>query len=280
MVDQGALMSESMSLHDLLLRDWGMNLPITGGWGRSPDDPIVITTDDPGAIVMAQLHTLRGLGRGRGVFWRTMGLRWENEARAIQQFKIETRELTATEIISQVENYYFDVSSLLLAGSKPLGPSLIVFRDDSGLLFPYEIGWLHHDTLVNNEPHKVGAGVTIHFKAPQTIASVYVYGIGQINSRDIRHPRILEEFENASADLMRVNPHFTPWPDREMADRLVRYYRVGEGREASLLALAAGQDRFVKVRATWLRDEFIDSVAGTFLDKVIAIAAGAQSETG
>ena len=142
---------ESITLHDLLLRDWGTELPIRGGYGRSRENPIVVTTPDAESVALAQVSALRGLGRGRGIFWRTishalLGDRWPG----IEQFKIETIELTETQITTQTENYYFDVSAMIAAHRGWQLPPVIVHRDVSGLTFPFEIGWLHltpHKTL-------------------------------------------------------------------------------------------------------------------------------------
>ena len=96
---------EPIALHDMLLRDWGTELPIRGGYGGSREDPIIITTSDADSVAATRLWTLRGLGRGRGIFWRTiahtlLGDQWPG----IERFKIETVQLTDTQIITQTEN--------------------------------------------------------------------------------------------------------------------------------------------------------------------------------
>ncbi|MBO0754206.1 MAG: hypothetical protein J2P53_18945, partial [Bradyrhizobiaceae bacterium] len=66
-------MIEDRSLHDLLLGGLGVELPIRGGYGSCREDPIVITAPDADGIAMARLLTLHALGRGRGIFWHTIG---------------------------------------------------------------------------------------------------------------------------------------------------------------------------------------------------------------
>lgn len=65
---------ERLTLHDLLLRDWGTDLPLQGGWGGSREDPIIITASDADSVAATRVVTLRGIGNGRGVFWRTISL--------------------------------------------------------------------------------------------------------------------------------------------------------------------------------------------------------------
>ena len=95
------------SLHDLLLRDWNTDLPIRGGFGQSREDPIIVDSSDQVKAAEVQMLVLRGLGRGRGIFWRCLdrhplGGQWIG----IEQFKIETVELTDNQIITRKEAYY------------------------------------------------------------------------------------------------------------------------------------------------------------------------------
>src|SRR6185437_234875 len=96
------------SLKQLLLRDWGTDLPICGGFGQSREDPVIVTATDPLNIAQTEMLVLRGLGRGRGVFWRMLernllGPSWPG----VEQLKIEVVQLTADQIITTSENYYF-----------------------------------------------------------------------------------------------------------------------------------------------------------------------------
>jgi len=61
-------LAERLTLHDMLLRDWGTDLFIRGGSGGSREDPIIITASDPSIVAETRLLTLRGIGRGRGIF--------------------------------------------------------------------------------------------------------------------------------------------------------------------------------------------------------------------
>jgi hypothetical protein len=265
---------ERISLHDLLLRDWGTELPIRGGYGQSREDPIVVTTGDADSTALTQLLTLRGLGRGRGIFWRTithalLGDQWPG----IEQFKIETIELTEKQIVTQTEHYYFDVSSMIAAHSRWQALPVIVHHDVSGLTFPYEIGWLHFDNSENHESQTPGLGHSLHYKAPGIVCSLYVYDRGRTGiPDDVTDDVIQKEFESATREIANARSNFEPWPDQAMRkDCLASFYRVGdEGRQVSLLLLTTSQGRFMKARMTWLREPFIDSAARNFVDTLLA----------
>src|SRR6516225_6532085 len=112
------MLEKRIALHDLLLGGLGAELPIRGGYGCSREDAIVITKPDADGVALTRLRTMQALGRGRGVFWRTLanallGDQWPG----IEQFKIETVRLTETQVITRTENFYFDVSVGLQPGS-------------------------------------------------------------------------------------------------------------------------------------------------------------------
>jgi len=264
---------ESITLHDLLLRDWGTELPIRGGYGQACEDPIVVTTPDAESTALTQVLVLRGLGRGRGIFWRTvthalLGDQWPG----IERFKIETIELTDKEIVTQTENYYFDVSLMIAGHQRWQALPVIVHHDVSGLTFPYEIGWLHFDNSENHEAQTPGLGHSLHYKAPGIVCSLYVYDRGHTGiPDDVTDDVIQKEFESANSEIANARPNLAAWPDQALRqDCLASFYRVGdEGREVSLLLLTTSRGRFIKVRMTWFREAFIDSAAKNFVETLL-----------
>jgi hypothetical protein len=266
-------MVEERSLHDLLLGGLGIELPIRGGYGGSREDPIIVTAPDADGAALTRFLTLHALGRGRGIFWRTvantlLGDQWPG----IEQFKIETVRLTETQMITRTENFYFDVSAAIAARRRWQSPLVIAHQDVSGLVFPFEIGWLHFDKSENNELDAPGLGHNLNYKAPGIICSLYVYdrGLPSIPD-DVANIVVQEEFETAARDIATHRPDFEALPDQPPEeDCLERYYRVGEGQQASLLWLTTSRGRFIKARVTWVRDHFIDEAAMTFIAAVLA----------
>jgi hypothetical protein len=269
------MVEERIALHDLLLRDWGTDLPIRGGYGGSREDPIVITATDADDVATTRLLTLKGLGRGRRIFWRTIAHTLLDDPRpGIEQFKIETARLTDTQIITQTENYYFDVSAMIAAQQRWLSPRVVVHHDVSGLAFPFEIGWLVFDGATNYEPHAPGLGYSVCYKAPGITATLYVYDRGMTTiPDDVAESAVQDEFERAAGEIATAQPDLhVAWADHpKNPDCLERYYRVGDDwRRASLLWLTTTRRRFLKARVTWDRDQFIDRAAQNFVSTILA----------
>ncbi len=100
-----------MELKELLKKDFGVELPISGGFGNSILNSIIIHKIDRNDKVEIEHFVLQCLGQGRGVEWEILGVETVRfEDRTIDKVKIKTRELTENEIITQTENFYFDIT--------------------------------------------------------------------------------------------------------------------------------------------------------------------------
>jgi hypothetical protein len=105
----------NLNLRELLKQDFGMDFPITGGTGNSIDNPIVFErTDSNYDYVGYEYSILKCLGIGRRITWKVISqsLLCHN-GKDIDKVKIETKETTATQIITQIENFYFDVTQCI-----------------------------------------------------------------------------------------------------------------------------------------------------------------------
>ena len=103
-----------MTLKEITLKCFGIELPISGGYGNSIDTPIIIHREVPNDYVSVEYTLLKTIGIGRGIEWKMIRqtLMSHND-RMIDQLKIETKETTETKIITQIENYYFDITECL-----------------------------------------------------------------------------------------------------------------------------------------------------------------------
>jgi hypothetical protein len=100
-----------MDLRKLLRDDFKIDFPISGGTGNSTDNPIVIHRQEPNDYTSVEYGVLRCLGIGRGIEWRLIQQSvMHHNNKTMDQLKIETKEITETEIITEVENYYFDIT--------------------------------------------------------------------------------------------------------------------------------------------------------------------------
>jgi hypothetical protein len=109
-----------MNLRELLKKDFKIDLPISGGNGNSIDNPVVVHYQHPNDYVGVEYAVFNGLYTGRrfGLLGKGSSFEWKfikqtlihHNGRKIDQMKFETKETSATEIITQVENYYFDIT--------------------------------------------------------------------------------------------------------------------------------------------------------------------------
>lgn len=105
---------EKINLRALLKADFDIDFPISGGSGGLRESPIVIHYHEPNDYVSVEYNILRCLGKGRGIEWKVIQQALLHiEGRSIDQLKIETKEITEHEVITQTENYYFDVTDCL-----------------------------------------------------------------------------------------------------------------------------------------------------------------------
>ena len=106
--------TSDINLRAMLKADFGIDLPISGGTGNSRDGPVVIHYKVPNDYVAVEYTVLNCLGMGRRVEWKLLQQALiEHIGRKLDQMKIETKKTTDIEIITQIENYYFDVTECL-----------------------------------------------------------------------------------------------------------------------------------------------------------------------
>lgn len=101
-------MEDIINLRELLKQDFDLGLPITGGSGNSKDNPIIIEpTRNP---VDVEYAVLTCLGIGRNVEWKVLGQElFTYNGKRMDKIKIEVVLLTETQIITTIENYYFQL---------------------------------------------------------------------------------------------------------------------------------------------------------------------------
>jgi hypothetical protein len=100
-----------MELKDLLNKDFGVKLPISGGFGNSMENSIIIHKVDRNDQVEIEHLVLKCLGNGRGIEWEILKVETCSYGeRKIDKIKIKTKQLTDSDIITQIENFYFDIT--------------------------------------------------------------------------------------------------------------------------------------------------------------------------
>jgi hypothetical protein len=279
--------TDETALREQIKRDFGLDLPIGSGSASSRDNPLVILASDPHDVALTEMPLLRCFGDVFEKLWRVrarvaMEGRWRN----VEQVKVETKQLTSTEVVTEETNYYFDVSALI--AGKDAGPhdprqafTPGYVDPATGILFPYEIGWMHLDKAVDNEPAHPGLGLTISYSALNIQASVYVY------SKNIEpFPEMFDlnfvtpEFDAGASDLLGFNSDVRSADDRTLTvsrggtSYLRQAFEIGA--RQSVLALTAARRSYVKLRGTWLAEPLFDEIGNEFIDAVFDLATTAS----
>ncbi|MEO6819140.1 MAG: hypothetical protein ABI266_04065 [Ginsengibacter sp.] len=103
-----------MNLKKLLLDDFNMDLPISGGIGNSIDNPFLIGKTNLSYYVGTEMAVLKYLGLGRRIEWKTIQQELlTHNSRRLDKIKIETKKTTEDQVITQIENFYFDINDCL-----------------------------------------------------------------------------------------------------------------------------------------------------------------------
>lgn len=250
----------------MLKRDFNLEPNISGGFGQTRDDPVVLLDSDPIDASMTQMQVLKGLGMGKGILWRILERNPIVVGSAnIEQIVIETKELKESEIITQQENYYFDVS-LANALGKPL-PDVIVFYDKNiNLNFPYELGWLHFSGFRDYESEVAGLGQSISYNALGIKATIYIYDNLRKDIPDNFDSFVLRhEFESAVSDLMTAHPSADTMGQFSKGKNFILQAFKVDG-SFSLIGLGAVGGMFVKLRITHDQDPVMIEISNQFID--------------
>ena len=103
-----------MNVREMLKEDFGVDLPIKGGFGNSIDNPVILIKEGQlNDYVAVEYSYLKYIGFGRRITWETLGQELITHGdRKIDKIKIKTRQPTETGLITQVENYYFDITDV------------------------------------------------------------------------------------------------------------------------------------------------------------------------
>ena len=100
-----------MNLRELIKKDFNIDFPITGNTANSQDNPIVIHRQEPNNPTSVEFGIIRCVGIARGVEWEVIDQRLiDYDGKYLDQITIETKAKTETEIITQLESYYFDIT--------------------------------------------------------------------------------------------------------------------------------------------------------------------------
>jgi hypothetical protein len=266
----------SIDLKKLLKNDFGIDLDIAGGTGGSGDDPIIVLSQSHEEALRTENMALKGLGLGRQVYWRSIGLEpIPSNSKKTYQRKIETIQLTNDQVITQKENYYFS-RERIDNPPNPISVFDVVHHDSTtGLVFPYELTWLKfEDHTVYEDPLH---GYSVAYGAMGMKSTIYVYPI------DDREPSHAEEIKNAIGDVHAMYGSDSiehDWGGVRNGTEHSDYFFIpknGNG-DTSHIHIRMYQGHFVKIRNTFVDEPVMRKIFGSYMSVLTSILKRSDSD--
>lgn len=104
-----------MSWKQLLFKNFGINLPISGGMGNSILNPIVIHKTDSNDYVSIEYSTITHICKLRNAKWETIGQKLITEnGKTVDNIQIKIQESNQENDNSEIENFYFDFTEFII----------------------------------------------------------------------------------------------------------------------------------------------------------------------
>lgn len=269
----------TVMLREMLLRDFGVDLPIAGGGGRRAD-PIVVTTATLQEAVDVQMQVHRCIGKGRQIAWRLEDTTVADPATKLVRAGLETVTFLEDQVKTNGEGLYFVFEALPAGASAAVLPAPTGFTDPGcGLRLPHQLAWLHLGAVTDNEPEAPGLGQSVAYGALGLKGTVYVYDLRQpLHTEDVEQERVVAQFRQAVGDALKVNA------DAKVTRHGVVRDASGQGRclmavldlpgeEMSMVLMTVRNGCFVKGRITFGTTEqqfgrMAQDCAAAFMDAV------------
>lgn len=104
-------MSETISVRETIKNDFGIDLPISGGWGNSIDAAVVLHHQIPNDYVSVEYEYIGCIAKYSGFKWKliSQNLVSENNKR-YDVIKIEAVAENDGEVRSKTMNFHFDIT--------------------------------------------------------------------------------------------------------------------------------------------------------------------------
>lgn len=221
----------------MLLKDFGKDLPISGGLGQSANNPIRITTVDPMEAAITQFKVARCIYGTQGWYWRLLGfIAVDASPSRIQRFHYEVKYVEGDQVVTEERSLYYDISAVHLAPDENL-PFAWVLCHPVKFGFPWHFGWFHFDELIDNEKDCPGLGVSLAYSAPLAKMTVYAYdkGMSELIKSD-PEGTARSEYLQAISDFELVNPNAITDYESDKNGTLLKVYKSGNTLSVVLVA--------------------------------------------
>lgn len=258
-------------LKELLKRDFGFNLDISGGTGQSREDPITILSNTLQDALHTEYLVFRGIGKGRGIFWRTISAEYVDGIQIIQR-KIETKDVRKTEIIRQIENYYFSRPNIEY-NMRELDSQCVIFSDlANGIVFPYELSWLHCDGVADYiAKGRADLGKSILYNAPGIKVTIYIYPLVSCDSNQETLELELDAAIEEIKLLYGSDAIGHDWGIQKKFNHICYYFIPNFApNDISLILIASKGDCFIKLRCSFVDEVFMREICSDFVTSFVS----------
>lgn len=238
-------------LRAMLMRDFGKDFLISGGFGNNAADPIILTAQSAHDASWTEMEVAKCRYGQHGWHWKMVERVKVNGPQGdLERFSCEVMYVEDDKLVTETRSFYFDVSQISLDDDAQTTPVCGVnLGANIGMGLPYQLEWFHFDGLIDNEGDHPGLGVSVAYSAPNTKATLYVYNKGDAEIDGIVQPEKLEEeFQSACCDLLTVHPNAVMTLENYQVNLMIRSYRIGDA--YTVVALSTARNHFFKLRAT------------------------------
>ncbi len=242
-----------MTLRLDLKADFGIDVKIDGVEGTRRDPfRLEPCTADEGALT--QLALFRGLGFGRQELWRLLDAEVLPGSDAnMQRLRVEAVAFTETQIITETRAYYFDVSRVN-GTPNPLDPVPAWKHDDCAFVARHQLGWLHFDHAVDNNPDSDHLDVSLFYSSIGAKATLFIYQpSGATAAAPAGIERCAAELKSTFAQITSLYPNAeSPWDIAIMEPLLLQHFLIGD--DLSVAGVADLGKYLLKLRLTFQDD--------------------------
>lgn len=236
-------------LKELLLRDFGKDLKISGGAGNTVDAPIIIEVQSPHDASWTEMEVASCIYGRLGWHWRAVGrTKLEDSSKHIEKLSCEVKYIESDQLVTETRNFYFDLSSVDMDGQEITPACGFNLGTNTGMGLPYQLGWFHFTGITNNEEAQAGMGVSAIYIAPATQATVYVYNKGVADIKSSNVGQLKAEFTSARNELLAIHTGAKQVAERFDDNLLFAAFEMDTA--YSIITLSAVGNHFFKIRAT------------------------------
>ena len=277
------------SIKDLLKKDFNLDVDISGGFGQSREDPILVLSKTESEALRNELLVVRSLISGanlegqRTLLWRSIGINLiEGPSPNIIQHKIETKEILKDEIITEKRNFYFSRKNLEISPSHILQGQVIAYEDQKiNMHFPDGLGWLHYKSMKDFGPEKPELGYSLAYSAAGIKATIYVY---PFRDQQKSLSSILKtEMENSRRDIVHYYGEEAiegDWDVQQLDDNLMYCFMYNEETSfkvvgcypsLSWLTISGKNDYYIKMRSSHFDEPLMREIGHDLVNSLFSL---------